>query len=171
MNGQSKLWTVPVTHRVANAFVDAEHRHHTTTQGHKTSLGVTDEPGELRGVAIMEYPKARRIDRQQVCEVTRVATDGCPNACSALYGGMCRLQRAHGFLLAITYTLISEPGTSLRAAGWRPVSVTSGGTWSRGSRPRDDKHPLEPKIRWECPCSTAPAIDLDAVRAELREAS
>ena len=157
---QSRLRTVPITLAVANAFVGTFHRHHGETVGHKISTGVVDEDGELRGVAIMEYPKARRIDRTQIVEVTRVATDECPNACSALYGATCRMGKAHGFQKAITYTLLSEPGTSLRAAGWRPVSTTAGGSWSREGRARTDKHPTEPKIRWECQCSTEPTIPL-----------
>lgn len=163
MTKQSRLYTVPVTLKVAQEFVKSHHRHHDPTTGHKVSSGVVDEAGELRGVAVMEYPKARMIDRTQVAEVTRVATDGCPNACSALYGQMCRLQRAHGFAIVITYTLLGEPGTSLRAAGWRPVAVTPGGSWHRISRVRSDRHPTGRKIRWECPCSSKPAIDLTEV--------
>lgn len=157
------LKTVPVTLAVANDFVESEHRHHPRVVGHKSSIGVVDDDAQLRGVAILSYPKARRIDRNQIAEVTRVATDGCPNACSALYGAMCRLQKAHGFEKAITYTLLTEPGTSLRAAGWRAVSVTEGGSWSRTDRPRDDKHPTGRKIRWECQCSHEPSIDLTQV--------
>lgn len=157
---QSKLKTVPITLKVANDFVATEHRHHGRTVGHKSSIGVVDELGALRGVAILEYPKARRIDRNQIIEVSRVATDGVPNGCSALYGASCRLARAHGFEKAITYTLLTEPGTSLVAAGWRPVAVTEGGSWSRAARAREDKHPTGRKIRWECRCSTVPSIHL-----------
>lgn len=41
------------------------------------------------------------------------------------------------------------PSASLRAAGWKIVGETGGGTWSRPSRPRVDKHPLQGKLRWE----------------------
>lgn len=36
----------------------------------------------------------------------------------------------------VTYTLPSEPGTSLRAAGFHFDGLTDGGEWSRPSRPR-----------------------------------
>ena len=48
----------------------------------------------------------------------------------------------------ITYTLASESGTSLTAAGWVRVATTDGGSWSRPSRPRSDSHPLDEKVRW-----------------------
>lgn len=54
-----------------------------------------------------------------------------------------------GYRKLITYTLVEEPGTSLRAAGWRLIGQTDGGSWSVPSRPRVDKHPLQAKLRWE----------------------
>jgi hypothetical protein len=53
-----------------------------------------------------------------------------------------------GFRRLITYILESEPGTSLKASGWIRESETSGGSWSRANRPREDNHPLERKARW-----------------------
>jgi hypothetical protein len=42
-----------------------------------------------------------------------------------------------GFKRIITYTLESEPGTSLKASGWRVDSDNVGGKhWSVPSRPR-----------------------------------
>lgn len=156
----TRLRIVPSELSDANAFVDRLHRHHKRVTGHRWSCGVVDHNGKLRGVAIVARPKARMIDKRTVVEAVRVCTDGTKNACSALYGGVCRQQRAIGYAKAITYTLITEPGTSLRAAGWKPVLVTDGGSWSRPSRERLDNHPLIPKIRWECPCSDLPAIEL-----------
>lgn len=54
-----------------------------------------------------------------------------------------------GYRRVITYILASEPGTSLKAAGWRFIRDTEGGSWSCPSRPRQDDHPLEPKQLWE----------------------
>lgn len=151
-----KLRTVPITLSEANSFVGTFHRHHGTTTGHKLSTGVVDGTGELRGVAIMSRPVARMIDHRQVIEVVRVATDGAKNACSALYGACCRIADD---------TLLSEPGTSLVAAGWHPIGVTDGGSWSRPSRSREDDHPLDRKVKWGCRHCALPAIDLEAVRA------
>jgi hypothetical protein len=51
----------------------------------------------------------------------------------------------------ITYTLKEEPGTSLKAAGWKVVRETRDGSWSRNGRPRIDKHPTGQKLLWEAP--------------------
>jgi hypothetical protein len=101
------------------------------------------------GVAIVGRPVARLSDDGFTAEVTRVATDGTRNACSMLYGACWRAARALGYRRLMTYTLASEPGTSLRAAGWREIGKAGGGSWSRGSRPRVDRHPTQEKIRWE----------------------
>ncbi len=90
------------------------------------------------------------LPQYSLLEVLRVATDGCDNACSALYGAVARIGREMGYERhnIITYTLISEPGTSLHAAGWWRDAETDGGSWDRLSRNRTDKHPTEPKVRW-----------------------
>lgn len=157
--GQPRLQIVPCELTDANAFVATHHRHHKKVTGHRWSLAVVDKDAATRGVAIIGRPVARKTDQRTIVEVVRVATDGCPNACSALYGAACRQQKAHGYRKAITYTLTTEPGTSLRAAGWKPVAVTDGGSWDRPSRARGDHAPLIPKVRWECRCSDTPAID------------
>ena len=51
----------------------------------------------------------------------------------------------------LTYTLPSEGGASLRAAGWRVVGRSRGGSWSRPGRPRRDKAPVGPKLVWSPP--------------------
>lgn len=83
-------------------------------------------------------------------EVRRVATDGCPNACSALYAAAWRAAKGMGYRRLIIYTLQSESGSSLRGAGWKVVAEVPGGQpWNHKGRPRVDTHPLEPKLRWE----------------------
>lgn len=148
---QPRLTIVPVTLREANRFVGQEHRHHPPTVGHKWSHGVVIEPtGYLCGVAISGRPVSRKLDEQGYLEVVRVATDGTPNACSALYAAAARAGKEHGYVRSkiITYTLQSEPGTSLRAAGWVLGSTTAGGSWDRPGRRRTDNAPTEPKNRW-----------------------
>jgi hypothetical protein len=133
----------------ANRFVAEHHRHHQPVVGHKFSVGVCDDTGALRGVAIVGRPVARRLYDGFTLEVNRVATDGCKNACSALYGACWRAAKAQGYRKLITYTLTSEPGTSLVAAGWRVVGETPGRSWSTPSRPRVDKHTLQTRFKWE----------------------
>lgn len=148
---QVKLTIVPCHLDEANAFVAQWHRHHRPAIGHKFSLAVADETGQIRGVAIVGRPVARLLDDTWTLEVIRVATDGCPNACSALYAAAWRAARALGYRKLVTYTLPSESGSSLRGAGYQLVGEAGGGTWSRPGcgRPRVDKHPLQAKLRWE----------------------
>jgi hypothetical protein len=142
------LTVVPCTLAEANAFVVQHHRHHGKVRGHKFSLAVADEAG-VRGVAIVGRPVSRMLDNGWTLEVTRVATDGCPNACSALYGAAWRATKALGYRRLVTYTLPEESGASLRGAGWMCVGEAGGGSWSRESRPRVDMHPTQVKLRWE----------------------
>lgn len=118
---QPRLRIRAISLRDANAFIERLHRHHRPVTGHKFSLAVVDSTGTIRGVATVGRPVARQRDDGRTLEVTRVATDGCDNACSALYGAAWRATKALGYDRIGTYTLASEPGTSLRAAGWRAV--------------------------------------------------
>lgn len=146
---QSRLTIVPLPLDEANAFVLQHHRHHRPTVGHKFSLGVADEGGAIRGVAIVGRPVGRFLDDGLTLEVNRVATDGCPNACSALYGAARRATFALGYRRLITYTLVSEPGTSLRAAGWKCLGERGGLRWTGARRPTVDKYPAQMKLLWE----------------------
>lgn len=148
MSAQQRLTLRPVTWQDAVAFVNSEHRHHFAPRGHKFTVGVEVGGGILCGVAIVGRPVARQLQDGRTLEVTRVATDGTPNACSALYGACTRAARAMGYRRLITYTLASEPGTSLKASGWSCEGQTRGGTWHRSARPRTDKAPTGPKQRW-----------------------
>ena len=143
----------PVTLRQARAFVDQHHRHNAPPQGHKFSIGLS-RAGELVGVAIVGRPVARRQDDGKTVEVTRVCVlDGYPNANSALYGAAWRAARAMGFDRIITYTLPSESGASLRAAGFAQVGTTEAkkNGWDVPSRRREksDRYPEGPKLIWE----------------------
>lgn len=111
----------PVSLAEANAFVAEHHRHHKPVVGHKFSIGCTD--GEkIVGVAIVGRPVARYLDDGWTLEVNRCCTDGTRNACSILYAAAWRAARAMGYHKLITYILDTEPGTSLKAAGWKKSS-------------------------------------------------
>lgn len=140
---------IPLDLSEANALVERWHRHHRSVVGNKFSIGVSDENGVIHGAAIVGRPVARYLDNGLTLEVTRCVTDGTPNVASMLYGACRRACFALGYKRLVTYTLDAEPGTSLRASGWKVMAKTAGGSWSRQSRPRVDKHPLEPKLRWE----------------------
>lgn len=144
-----KFSVVPLPLDEANAFIAEHHRHHPRVVGHKFSLGVSDSGGQIRGVAVVSRPVARMLDDGLTLEITRVATDGAKDACSALYGACRRAVFALGYKRLVTYTLPSEGGASLRAAGYRLIGEAGGGAWGRSGRPRVDKHPTQRKLRWE----------------------
>lgn len=146
---QSRLQVRPITLREANQLVTLWHRHRGPVQGGKFALCVQCEQEVIRGVAICGRPVSRRLDDGLTLEITRLATDGTANSCSCLLGACCRVARAMGYQRVLTYTLVSEKGTSLRAAGFRPVRRVIGQKWSRPSRPRKDQAPPEGKFRWE----------------------
>ena len=145
---EQRLRVTPISVQEAKQFVSEHHRHHIAPLSGLFAVACS-EGDTVRGVAIVGRPVARNLQDGYTAEVTRVCTDGTRNACSMLYGACWRAARALGYQRLITYTLQSEPGTSLHAAGWRSVGETSGGSWSRPGRPRVDKHPTIPKVRWE----------------------
>ena len=147
---QSKLTIVPITQKDAAEFIRAYHRHHKPLKvGYVFSIAVQDDKGVIRGVATVGRPCSRHLWDGYTLEVRRVATDGCENACSALYGGAWRSSKALGYRRLITYILDNEPGTSLKAAGWKLLGQAGGGSWSSASRPRLDSHPVQMKMLFE----------------------
>jgi hypothetical protein len=142
------LELVPITFREANAFIKKHHRHHGIVRGCKFCIGVADEFG-IVGVVTVGRPVSRNLDNGWTAEITRCCTDGTPHAASKLYAAAFRAARAMGYKRVITYTLKSEKGTSLIAAGWEVLYETKGGGWSRASRPRVDTHPTGQKLLWE----------------------
>jgi hypothetical protein len=165
----TRLFAVPVDFDEACAFVAQHHRHHVPPQGHKFSIGAAVMPpcepdacdssgipygahendAKIVGVVIVGRPVSRMMQDGWTLEVTRLATDGTKNACSFLYAAAWRATRAIGYRKLTTCILDTEPGTTLRAAGWRLVGQAGGGSWSVPSRPRIDKHPLQGKLRFE----------------------
>ena len=132
----------------ANAFVAKHHRHHKPVTGHKFSIGCT-ENGELVGVAIVGRPVSRYLDDGLTLEVNRLCTTGAKNACSFLYGAAARAAKALGYRKIITYILDTEPGTSLRAAGWVCTGLAGGKRWTGKRRPAVDLYPPQMKLRFE----------------------
>lgn len=168
---QTRLTVIPLTLADACDLVDRLHRHHRRPQGHRFSLGVLRADGTLCGAAIIGRPVARALDTGWHVEVTRVATDGTPNACSALYGAAWRTASAAGYLRALTYTQDGESGASLRAAGWRPVAVLRPRTgWDTPARRRASRG-TDGVVRtlWEqCRVDAPPLPPLADLRNEMR---
>lgn len=140
----------PITLREASRFVELHHRHHDPPTGGLFAVAV-NAAGSVVGVAIVGRPVARALQDGWTAEVTRVAViEGHKNACSMLYAAAWRACRSLGYRRLITYTLMREPGSSLRGAGWRRIGETEDARgWDRPGRPRVDTHPLEQKQIWE----------------------
>ena len=139
---------VPITFRKACEYVEKTHRHHKKPQGMKFAVGC-EVSGKLVGVAIAGRPVSRVNDSGKVLEITRVCTDGTENACSKLYGAVCRVAGAMGYEQVITYILGFEHGSSLKASGFKcDLKVCGGGSWSSPGRQRVDKSPTTRKQRW-----------------------
>lgn len=133
----------------ANALVATWHRHHKPARGHRFSVGV-EHGGRVVGAAIVGRPVSRGVDWRRVVEVTRLVTDGTKNACSALYAAAARAAKELGYDKIQTYILDSEPGVSLRAAGWTLEDDSCGGRqWvhTKGP-PRRTDQPTCKKQRW-----------------------
>lgn len=149
------LTLAPCTIADARRFVGIHHRHNLPPKVALFALAA-DEDGERVAVAIVGRPVARLADDGQTVEVVRLCSVGTRNACSFLYGAACRAAKALGYRRVITYTLQSEPGASLRAAGFtEDARLKARKGWDTPSRPRvtydlfgNERAPLEAKIRW-----------------------
>jgi hypothetical protein len=142
------LRVVPITLEQANAFVKQFHRHHAPVVGHRWSIGIANG-NNLCGVAICGRPVARALPHQTLIEINRLATDGTKNACSKLYATCAAIAKLMGFGDIETSILDSEPGTSLRAAGFIFRRTIKGRNWncpSRGGRRTDQ--PMCAKQVW-----------------------
>lgn len=137
----------PITLKAANAFVGRYHRHHKPVTGCKFAISCYDNDN-LVGVAICGRPVSRILDDGVTLEVNRCCTDGTKNACSMLYGATCRTAKAMGYKRVITYTLQSEPGISLRAAGFYCDGVAGAPVWTGKRSGRNNGVPPEYKTRW-----------------------
>lgn len=144
---------VPVSQAEAKAFVREHHAHCRPPAGWRFGAGLCNGH-QLIGVVMVGRPVARHLDPARIVEVNRLcvrrdlASGLTWNACSMLYSWAAREAKMRGFDRIITYTLDNEAGTTLRAAGWDREGKTRGGSWSRATRPRTDRHPTGAKVRW-----------------------
>jgi hypothetical protein len=128
------------------------HRHHFPLPGGFAwfCIGAVKDK-QIVGAAICGRPTNRNNDDGQTVEVLRLASDGTSNACSFLLGAARRIACALGACRIITYTLDSEGGASLRAAGWNREQdgITSWWTHTGSRTPAVTRdHHRETKVRW-----------------------
>lgn len=145
---QSPLTIVPCAVSQAQNYVEAFHRHHGASVSAVFALAVIDDTNIVRGVALVGRPVARLLDDGVTLEVNRVATDGCPNACSALYGAARRVARELGYSKLVTYIRQDEPGISLKASGWVFEEKIRARSWNMPGRKRIDKTDIVRRERW-----------------------
>jgi len=146
-----RLHVEPISSGMANDYINSVHRHHDAVEwgGVFMRLGALTEDGEIRGVVTLSIPVAanRLTDGSRTVEVTRLATDGTPNACSLLYAACARIAHAAGFSRILTYVLDTETGVSLTASGWTRDEGNFGNlTWT--NRPGRSGKNFGPKHRW-----------------------
>ena len=151
---------VPIALRDARRFIAEHHRHNAAPRGWLFGVSLVRD-GELRAVGVAGRPTARALQDGLTVEITRVCTVGDRNAASRLYGALCRAAAALGYRRAVTYTLASEAGSSLLAAGFAADAGVPGRAHKHetgiAAGPRaldllqlfdDAKMPLEDKVRW-----------------------
>lgn len=156
----SLLRVRPVFQRTAKDFVGRFHRHNLASITSVFNVGLESD-GELVGVAMVGLPKARLLCDGRTLEVTRVCVlEGNKNANSMLYGACARVAAALGWERLVTYTLETESGASLRAAGWRrdeSLSESNVANWATRKRNSgrgtvdlfgNERLPSAPKVRW-----------------------
>ena len=124
-----KLEITPISINNAKIFIDDVHRHHKSPRGGLFAISVA-QSNDIVGVCIAGRPVSRHLDNGYTVEITRLAV-------------------LDGYKKAITYILKEEPGTSVKAAGWKCIGEAGGGSWDRKNRPRIDKHPTQIKLKFE----------------------
>jgi hypothetical protein len=137
---------VPITFAYAKQFIKEYHRHNPNVIGCKFCIGLQGDDG-IVGVAVCGRPVSRFLDDGLTIEINRVCTNGVANGCSMLYGACCRIAKEMGYKRAITYTLQSETGSSVKASNF-VCDGEAGGTHWTGKRNRGQNIPNELKNRW-----------------------
>lgn len=144
----------PIEQKRAKRFVRDHHAHNPPPAGDPFPAGIRNGP-MLVGVVIVGRPTARLLPQEEWAEVTRLCLDrGLSSklrykAASMANGWAADEAERRGRCKIITYTLRRESGLSLRYSRWKRDPVESkGGSRNRPSRPREDKAPTMPKVRW-----------------------
>ena len=149
----------PITRAEARQFIAEHHRHNNPPAVTIFQVGA-EVGGKLVGVVTGARPVARKLCDGSTLEISRVATNGHRNACSMLYGAALRAGKALGYTRFVTYTLQSEPGSSLKASGWVEdvgyVGNPNPAAWATQKAVRSQPvdlfgnrtTPNEPKRRW-----------------------
>lgn len=154
----------PISKTEARRLVNEWHRHNEAPTEMQVSFVVALwDDDEVIAVATAGRPVARGLDDGLTLEVSRIAvrpgTDISVNANSRLYGAFRRVASSLGYRRLVTYTLQTEPGTSLKASGFSAPVDIGARSWATESKVRV-RHDVTlwgernnaaaiPKWRWE----------------------
>lgn len=128
---------VPMELKDAQKYINTYHRHHQAAHRDKYRIAAMQN-GEIVGVVQVGRPVSRVLDDGKTLEVLRLCTNGEKDVCSFLYSRAARVAKEMGYAKIVTYILESEPGISLKAAGWTLEADGVGGAdWNTPSRPRE----------------------------------
>jgi len=138
----------PISRKIANEFINNNHRHNKSVCGDKYRIGLFDET-KLIGVGIAGNPVSRKQMDGDTIEITRVCVlPDYPNACSMIYARMKRIAQLLGYKRIISYTLESESGSSLKAIGAKIDHKVAKGNWlNRRNRAYQEVNDM-PKQMW-----------------------
>ena len=139
----------PLKREEASEYIREHHRHHDPSISDIFRMGIHDG-ARVCGVATVGRPVARAFDDGRTVEINRVCVEeGIENGASMLLGACRRAAWALGFTRVVTYTLVAEGGSSLRAAGYRIVGERKDRHWNAPGRPRVERRTGQ-KYLWEC---------------------
>lgn len=147
-----RLVLVPCTGKQAAAFVRRHHRHlPDVAESCRFAVALAHcpacDPSQWLGVGIVgNGPQEWEGTGRAV--IARTATNGVRNGCSKILGALSEAAGALGYVEVWTYSFPEEPGSSLRAAGFRLVGLSDGGEHDRDGRPRAPAVDARPKLRW-----------------------
>jgi hypothetical protein len=146
-----ELKCIPLTLRESNKFVKEHHRHSKECRGHRFSIGAIFKEN-LVGVAIIGRPINRYLDNRFTAEILRncVLETAPKGTCSFLYAKAIQVWQAQGGKKILTYTLITEPGSSLKAVNFHAAAKTQlfKNGWTNRKN-RSNEYLKIQKIRWE----------------------
>lgn len=146
---------IPIFRKQAQEFIRKHHRHNKppVCDIYRIALKLDNQ---IVGVCVVGRPMSPSLCDGLTVEVVRLCIledHNLRNACSMLYGRACRIAQAMGYNKIITYTLVTEKASSLKASGFQKELVSGPHTWDRpnAGRPRQMHFPefahLQ-KVRW-----------------------
>jgi transcriptional regulator with XRE-family HTH domain len=154
-----QLYNRPCSQAEANELiVRLSHRHHGPfLPGAKSCVCTVDKNGVPHGAVVAARAASRTTEQVYVLEVSRLVTDGAPNAVTKLLSAVHAKVKGDGYWWGQTFILEHETGDSYRAASWLYAGESDGSNWhsetNRAARINDNPGP---KHKWIYPNRDTP---------------